>query len=178
MEYVSVLVGGPFGDHPRCTDPTVAAVARLVNDSTSDAGRSRLATLVPTLTGTPPTGACRTPVIVGAALRAACDATGNAGALRRHLRHAERRRESVGGAGPGAAMARRLDPVYRRGSARRALEASVAAVLVLPVPERDDALFSVLTAALDAASPGTRAAGPARGLARPSVPVGTAGVVR
>jgi len=45
MEYVSVLSGGPFTDAPACTDPTLAAIARAVNDYSGDAMRQRLALL-------------------------------------------------------------------------------------------------------------------------------------
>ena len=50
MEYVSVLAGGRFTDHPRCTPPALAALARLVNDRIIDDNvRSRLALLAPDL---------------------------------------------------------------------------------------------------------------------------------
>lgn len=49
MEYVSQLAGEGFSDQPRCTDPVIAAVARQVNDHTSDAARPRLAVLAPDL---------------------------------------------------------------------------------------------------------------------------------
>lgn len=45
MEYTSILAGERFSDHPRCTDPVLATVARAVNDYTSDGGRQRLAIL-------------------------------------------------------------------------------------------------------------------------------------
>ena len=45
MEYTSIIAGERFSDHPRCTDPALAAVARAVNDYTSDAARQRLAVL-------------------------------------------------------------------------------------------------------------------------------------
>lgn len=45
MEYVSVLAGGPFTDAPRCTDPTLASIARGVNDYSGDELRQRLAVL-------------------------------------------------------------------------------------------------------------------------------------
>ena len=54
MEYVSVLAGAPFSDHPRGTDPTLAALARLVNDACTDAGRPLLAALAPQLACTGP----------------------------------------------------------------------------------------------------------------------------
>lgn len=52
MEYVSVLAGSRFTDHPRCTPPALAALARLVNDRIVDDGvRSKLALLAPDLIG-------------------------------------------------------------------------------------------------------------------------------
>lgn len=45
MEYTSIIAGEHFSDHPRCTDPALAAVARAVNDYSSDAARQRLAVL-------------------------------------------------------------------------------------------------------------------------------------
>ena len=50
MEYTSILAGERFTDHPRCTDPALAAVARAVNDYSSDAARQRLAVLASDLT--------------------------------------------------------------------------------------------------------------------------------
>ena len=47
MELVSYLAGERWSDHPACTHPLLAAVARDVNDYTSDAGRPRLAELIP-----------------------------------------------------------------------------------------------------------------------------------
>jgi hypothetical protein len=42
MEFASLLAGERWSDHPACTHPLLAAVARHVNDHTSDAGRPRL----------------------------------------------------------------------------------------------------------------------------------------
>jgi hypothetical protein len=42
MELASYLAGERWSDHPACTHPLLAALARLVNDNTSDAGRRRL----------------------------------------------------------------------------------------------------------------------------------------
>jgi hypothetical protein len=152
MEYVSVLAGTTFSDHPRCTDPTLAALARLVNDACTDAGRSRLTDLVPALAATPAVDASGTAAIVYAALRAAHSAAGGSAALRRCLRRAERRRRRVAGAGPLTALARRLDVLHRRGPAPRRLEVAVAALARLPEPHRDTALYAVLEAAIAAAS--------------------------
>ena len=51
MEFASYLAGESWSDHPRCTHPLLAAVARLVNDNTSDAGRQRLTALIPSVIG-------------------------------------------------------------------------------------------------------------------------------
>ena len=50
MEYTSTLAGERWSDSPRCTEPVLAAVARAVNDCTSERGRSRLAVLASDLT--------------------------------------------------------------------------------------------------------------------------------
>jgi hypothetical protein len=51
MELASLLAGERWSDHPACTHPLLAAVARHVNDYTSDAGRPRLADLIPSVIG-------------------------------------------------------------------------------------------------------------------------------
>jgi hypothetical protein len=51
MEFASYLAGERWSDHPRCTHPLLAAVARLVNDNTSDPGRQRLTELIPCVIG-------------------------------------------------------------------------------------------------------------------------------
>jgi hypothetical protein len=51
MELASYLAGERWSDHPACTHPLLAAVARDVNDYTSDAGRGRLAVLIPSVIG-------------------------------------------------------------------------------------------------------------------------------
>jgi hypothetical protein len=51
MEFASLLAGERWSDHPACTHPLLAAVARHVNDFTSDAGRSRLVELIPSVIG-------------------------------------------------------------------------------------------------------------------------------
>ena len=72
MEYVSVLAGAQFSDHPRCTHPALAQLARVVNDEVIDpAARARLAMLAPDLIGT----RCRDPritlTVMACCLRAA-----------------------------------------------------------------------------------------------------------
>lgn len=51
MEYASYLAGERWSDHPACTHPLLAALARDVNDLTSDASRDALMPLVPRVIG-------------------------------------------------------------------------------------------------------------------------------
>jgi hypothetical protein len=51
MEMASYLAGERWSDHPSCTHPLLAGLARLVNDHTSDAGRQRLTPLIPSVIG-------------------------------------------------------------------------------------------------------------------------------
>jgi len=51
MEFASLLAGERFTDHPSCTHPLLAALARHVNDHTSDPARQRLAGLIPSVIG-------------------------------------------------------------------------------------------------------------------------------
>ena len=51
MEYASVLAGERWSDHPKCTHPLLAELARHVNDRISDAERQRLTRLVPVVVG-------------------------------------------------------------------------------------------------------------------------------
>jgi hypothetical protein len=152
MEYVSVLAGTTFNDHPRCTDPTLATVARLVNDTSTDAGRPQLAVFAPLLAQTGHRAdARRTAAVVRATVLAAHTAAGDTAVLCRLLRGAQRRYDTVTGAGPRAALARRLDPLHRQGAGRRRLESSIAALRELPESQRDTALRAALAAALTAA---------------------------
>ena len=51
MEYASFLAGERWSDHPLCTHPLLAGVARDINDHTSDAHRYRLVPLIPSVVG-------------------------------------------------------------------------------------------------------------------------------
>lgn len=68
MEFASYLAGEPWSDHPECTHPFLAFLARGVNDFTSDSGRQRLARHIPSVVGLTGTSPLLDPVI---ALRAA-----------------------------------------------------------------------------------------------------------
>lgn len=51
MEMAAYLAGERWSDHPACTHPLLASLARQVNDLTSDAARARLAPLIPSVIG-------------------------------------------------------------------------------------------------------------------------------
>lgn len=51
MELASYLAGERWSDHPACTHPLLAALARLVNDNTGDESRAKLVHLVPSIIG-------------------------------------------------------------------------------------------------------------------------------
>ena len=54
MELASFLAGEPWSDHPACTHPLLASLARDVNDHLGDRARLRLAPLIPEVP--PPSG--------------------------------------------------------------------------------------------------------------------------
>jgi hypothetical protein len=51
MEFASYLAGEKWSDHPACTHPLLASLARQVNDIVSDDYRPRLAGLIPDVIG-------------------------------------------------------------------------------------------------------------------------------
>jgi len=51
MEMASFLSGEKWSDHPACTHPLLAGLARLVNDNVSDDRRARLVPLIPSVIG-------------------------------------------------------------------------------------------------------------------------------
>ncbi|CAN5581430.1 hypothetical protein BH10ACT7_BH10ACT7_19490 [soil metagenome] len=51
MEFASYLAGDKWSDHPPCTHPLLAALARDVNDLTTDAARAKLLPLVHRVVG-------------------------------------------------------------------------------------------------------------------------------
>ncbi len=54
MEYASFLAGERWSDSPRCTDPVLAHLARLVNDLIPAPERASLAPLIPSVVGLRP----------------------------------------------------------------------------------------------------------------------------
>ena len=57
MEIASFLAGERWSDHPKCTDPALAELARCVNDVMPDSERSRLSLMIPSVIGTAGNGA-------------------------------------------------------------------------------------------------------------------------
>ncbi|MDO8107586.1 hypothetical protein Q6348_10305 [Isoptericola sp. b441] len=51
MEWASLLAGERWSDHPRCTHPLLAHLARAVNDVVDDRARQRLAPWIPAVVG-------------------------------------------------------------------------------------------------------------------------------
>jgi hypothetical protein len=51
MEFASFLAGERWSDHPACTHPLLAQVARCVNDLVSDEARQELVPLIPSVVG-------------------------------------------------------------------------------------------------------------------------------
>jgi hypothetical protein len=51
MEFASYLAGEKWSDRPACTHPSLALLARLVNDCTPDGERSELVELIPSVIG-------------------------------------------------------------------------------------------------------------------------------
>ena len=51
MEFASFLAGERWSDHPSCTHPLLAQLARHVNDSLNDGDRQKLVPLIPLVVG-------------------------------------------------------------------------------------------------------------------------------
>jgi hypothetical protein len=71
MEYVSVIAGEPWSDHPWCTQPLLAAVARCVNDRAGDSARTELALLAPDLAEATRRGPVTSAAVIDAVIVAA-----------------------------------------------------------------------------------------------------------
>ena len=51
MEMASYLAGERWSDHPKCTHPLLAGLARQINDTVPDSVRARLAPMIPSVIG-------------------------------------------------------------------------------------------------------------------------------
>lgn len=148
MEYVSLLAGEPWSDHPRCVDPALAMLARLVNDSVPNGPRDRLALLAPDMIGTAQAGPLFTARLAALALERAAERVPETRRRRRALQRA-RRHIAVWSAPHGRLATRRLRLaalLYRNCAARQALGAAVAALRHGDEPV--ESLLDLLTAAV------------------------------
>ena len=71
MEMASFLAGEKWSDHPACTHPVLATLARCINDMLDEPNRQRLVTMVPEVVGLNPSDPRATAGIVLSAARAA-----------------------------------------------------------------------------------------------------------
>jgi hypothetical protein len=69
MEFASYLAGEPWSDHPACTHPLLAGVARDVNDCTTDAGRAKLAPMIPSVIGLVPEDPHAVPMVTAVCIQ-------------------------------------------------------------------------------------------------------------
>lgn len=178
MEYVSLLAGEPWSDQPRCTHPVLAELARMVNDSTSQAGRNRLVAFIPSVIGLTSEDARTSPLLVDRLVTEAERLGVHGPVLHWHQRRAQRRLRRLECQGDGRARGLRglSTFAYQEGPAMRAVDAVVNAVCTLPPDRRDDALVGLLGLAVRTLSSTTlpndlppgpaRPAGPARNRAR------------
>jgi hypothetical protein len=150
MEYVSMLSGDRFTDAPRCTDPLLAELARLVNDTIGEQARASLIGVAPRLVALPRTRTSAGPIVV-AALDAVLCGQPDRKDLLRHRRRALRR--AAGDVPRHRLLDRLTDTLYRYGPARHALSCAVyvAAERTGSETERDAVLAAMLDAAMAAA---------------------------
>ena len=170
MEYASFLAGEAWSDHPSCTHPLLASIARHVNDCTTDANRSRLAPMIPSVIGLNPADHRVDPMLVLAVVRRALPVVSDE---RQHvlavaLLTAERMLDEIGGRPAGTlseqsrrvladvpqaarwarkftASARRLPRDFGRRVAPRAVGCAIEGVALACIEDPDDLLFTILT---------------------------------
>ena len=140
MELAAAWLGEPHTDRPRGVDPLLAAVARVVNDSVSDAARARLVPLVSDLLGSrldPLARECVTELVCARALHA-----GPLSLWAPRLRRAQRaaqRKLTVTGSGP---VARTREWQQRR--QERTVTLAAASLAFAPLQDYDDEMISLL----------------------------------
>ena len=173
MEMASFLAGERWSDHPACTHPLLAHLARLVNDSVNDRLRSRLIPLIPSvigltsddvhvdaaialraaLTALPIAAACRQNVLATAVI--ACERL--VADLDGHDRDAvtERSRQVLDEVPEAAAWARSFSSglpqtpkTFRARTAPRILDVAVEGIALACAPEVDALLVDLFAATI------------------------------
>jgi hypothetical protein len=174
MEFASYLAGEQWSDHPACTHPLLAGVARDVNDCTTDAGRTRLAPLIPSVIGLTPDDPHVVPRVAARCIQHALPVVSQerqyilAVALLvgerqlamldgRPLDDLEPESQAALDAVPAAtkwarsftSRAHRGTPDFARRTAPRAVSCAVEGISQACVPDPDDRLYHLLVAAID-----------------------------
>ncbi|MEV0594829.1 hypothetical protein [Nonomuraea cavernae] len=188
MELASYLAGERWSDHPACTHPLLAALARLVNDNVGDESRAELVELVPSIIGLTG-GDLRVDAQI--ALRCATTALPVAAAERQLAlavsvlaaeemlarldgapsgRMSERSREAMAQVPHAAEQARRFSRAaritekgFRRYAAPNAVQLAVVGIVQACIPDPDKLLCELLTGAIGDCSALIRGADPAAG---------------
>lgn len=126
MEYASLLAGEKWSDHPRCTHPALAQLARLVNDAASPGERQQLARLIPDVIGVTGRNAGLTPALVLLCIEAL--PARQRARMSTHLqgRWARRRCAAAARGGFAGLSSRITEGVYRSGPAARVMAEVVA----------------------------------------------------
>lgn len=165
MEIASLLAGDRWSDHPPCTHPVLGAVARCVNDATTDIGRQAITELIPAVIGATSDNPRIAPHLVLAVTESALRSTpethradllaGQLDARRRLARiDIEDGAEPATGQPPaprrrGAGLARRWGAnTYLRVDAPIAVHHAVAALAPSPHPDTDRRLRQILIDAI------------------------------
>lgn len=124
MEFASVLAGEPFTDHPHCTHPLLAQLARRVNDNVDDTTRQHMVPLVPDVVGLRGGMAVTAAIVVEVTVEALAVQPGS----RRLHRACQRARRRATAKGLPRLWARLSEPMYRTGASTRAVICAVEAV--------------------------------------------------
>jgi hypothetical protein len=173
MEFASYLAGEPWSDHPACTHPLLAGVARDVNDCTTDAGRSRLAPLIPSVIGLTPTDPHVVPRVTARCIQTALPVVSQERQyiLAVALLVGEKQLAALDGRPPNdlepeslavlesvpaatkwarsfTARSHRGTPDFARRTAPRAVSCAVEGISQACVPDPDDRLYQLLVAAI------------------------------
>jgi uncharacterized protein (DUF2384 family) len=187
MELASYLAGERWSDHPACTHPLLAALARLVNDNTDDAGRARLVGLVPSIIGLSsddlrvdahialrcaraalPVAAAERQLALAVSVLAAEEMLARLGGLPAGTLSDESRRalEQVPHAAEQAARfsraARVTEKGFRRYAAPNAVQLAVVGIVQACIPDPDTLLRDLLEGAITECAAIIRGTGPRR----------------
>lgn len=159
MEIASLLAGEQWSDRPHCTHPLLAAIARSVNDRTSDQRRPALVPLIPSVIGTYTEDPRVAPLLVA---RCARSALAFGIRPRRHLTRALQRAEGM--LADGRVRSAREQRRYLR-SATYAVHLAIVGLAARP--DGDKALRALLAGAIS----------DVRDLVSGALPAGTGGRV-